>query len=265
LGIRAALLSLALGLAATAACVRAPAGQTGAQAGCVSCHRVHNVEQGSCVSCHRGAPGAQRKELGHAGLLHGRVAEHRLPGSAVVREGDELVQRAACRRCHTIGGRGNRFATDLDRVVWTRGQAELLASIRAPVENMPAFGFDAAQAEAIVAFLLSQRARGVEPEAYRVLFRASGTAAPSVFEERCGGCHRRLGSGGPQGVGLAGPNLSGLFTAFYPATASGDAPWTAAALEEWLRNPRALRPHAIMPPVPLTADERKSLLAELGS
>jgi len=245
--------------------VRAPAARPDAQAGCVSCHSVHHVEQGSCASCHRGAPGAQRKDLGHAGLLHGRVAEHRLPGSAAVREGEELVGRAACRRCHTIGGQGNRHATNLDRVVWTRSQAELLASIRVPVENMPAFGFDEPQAEAIVAFLLSRRALAGEPESYRVLFRAAGAGKPSVFEEKCGGCHRRIGASGPQGVGRAGPNLSGLFTAFYPATARGDVPWSPTALEEWLRNPRAVRPHAIMPPVPLTADERKNLLAELGS
>lgn len=182
-----------------------------------------------------------------------------------MREGEELVGRAACRRCHTIGGQGNRHATNLDRVVWTRSQAELLASIRVPVENMPAFGFDEPQAEAIVAFLLSRRALAGEPESYRVLFRAAGAGKPSVFEEKCGGCHRRIGASGPQGVGRAGPNLSGLFTAFYPATARGDVPWSPTALEEWLRNPRAVRPHAIMPPVPLTADERKNLLAELGS
>ncbi|MGE3374348.1 MAG: selenite/tellurite reduction operon c-type cytochrome lipoprotein ExtS [Vicinamibacteria bacterium] len=243
--------------------MRAPAARPDPQAGCVSCHSVHHVEQGSCASCHRGAPGARRKELGHERLLSGRVAEHALPGSAAVREGEQLVARAACRRCHTIAGEGNRHATNLDRVVWTRGQAELLASIRAPVENMPAFGFDAPQAEAIVASLLSRRAQADEPETYRVLFRAVA-AAPSVFEEKCGGCHRRLGAGGPQGVGRAGPNLSGLFTAFYPPTARGEVPWTATALEEWLRNPRAVRPQAVMPPVPLTPEERKSLLGELA-
>ena len=64
-------------------------------------------------------------------------------GSAL-REGQRLVEALACRRCHTIGGKGNRLATSLDAVVWKREQAQLVSSIREPVENMPQFGLDEA-------------------------------------------------------------------------------------------------------------------------
>ncbi|HEY6554406.1 MAG TPA: selenite/tellurite reduction operon c-type cytochrome lipoprotein ExtS, partial [Vicinamibacteria bacterium] len=94
--------------------------------------------------------------------------------------------------------------------------------------------------------------------------RRVGARLPSVFEERCGGCHRFLGSSGPLGRDGPGPNLSGLFTAFYPRTAPQDRRWTQKALAEWLRNPRAIRPATTMPPVVLSEDELRQLTTELG-
>ena len=45
------------------------------------------------------------------------------------REGLRLVEALACRRCHTIGGKGNRLATNLDGVAWKRDQPALERSI----------------------------------------------------------------------------------------------------------------------------------------
>jgi cytochrome c2 len=74
------------------------------------------------------------------------------------------------------------------------------------------------------------------------------------------------------GTGTAGPNLSGLFTPFYPKTAPGDgrtpateAAWTRQALADWLRNPRAARPGTTMPPVALNDPDLQQLLGELGA
>jgi hypothetical protein len=66
------------------------------------------------------------------------------------------------------------------------------------------------------------------------------------------------------GTGNAGPNLSGLFTPFYPPTALNERPWTEKALADWLRNPRASRAHATMPPVALGDDDLRKVTAELG-
>ena len=259
----AARLALLTALLALAGCLRGPAPR-GAELACGGCHPPHRVEQGACQDCHAGDPGAARRELAHRGLLTGRVAEHPLRHGPAVTEGARLADTSACRRCHTIGGEGNRLAADLDRVAWRRSQAELLASIQEPVENMPRFGFDRSQAEALVAFLLSRADRHAPLLAYRVTFSGAGQGGRGAFEQKCGGCHRLLGASGPLGHGSAGPNLSGLGTRFYPPTAPGDRLWTAEALAKWLANPRQLRPATTMPPVALTAEELREVMEQLG-
>jgi cytochrome c2 len=222
------------------------------------------VREGTCTDCHRGNPDARRLELAHERLLTGRAAAFRLPSSPALLEGRRLVESLACRRCHTIGGEGNRLATDLDRVVWRRDEPQLLASITEPAENMPDFGLDRSQAEAIVAFLLRSGSPDPPEDTYRVQFTRRPSASPGVFDEQCGGCHRLLSPTGPLGHGNAGPNLSGLFTPFYPRTAPGNRAWTEKALSDWLRNPRVSRPATTMPPIALREDELRRVSAVLA-
>ena len=257
---RAAVLIAALLLGG---CLKAPSA-AGRSEGCRSCHEVHYVRKGACHECHRGNPDAEREELAHERLLTGRAASLRLPDSPALREGRRLVETLACRRCHTIGGKGNRLATNLDGVVWKREQPQLVASLREPVENMPRFGVDDEQAEGIVAFLLHSGSPEAPQDTYRVHFDRPARAIPTVFERQCGGCHRFLGPSGPVGTGSAGPNLSGLFTPFYPPTAPGSRAWTEKALADWLRNPRTSRSATTMPPVALSEDELRQVVAELG-
>ncbi len=257
---RAALLIAALLLGG---CLKAQSRAAGEQ-GCRSCHEAHYVREGACQDCHRGNPDAERVELAHERLLTGRAAFLRLPDSPAMREGRDLVEALACRRCHAIGEKGNRLATSLDAVVWKREQAQLVLSIREPVENMPRFGLDEEQAEAIVAFLLRSGSPDPPQDTYRVHFTRGASPSPGVFEKECGGCHRLLGPAGPVGTGTTGPNLSGLFTPFYPPTAPGERPWTDKALADWLRNPRASRAHSTMPPVALGEDDLRKVTAELG-
>ncbi len=216
------------------------------------------------MACHGGDPAAARKALAHDRLITGRAAEHGMPGSRATAEGRERVERLACRRCHTIGGSGNRLATNLDRVAWRRHQGELAKSIGTPVENMPRFGLDGGQTEAVIAHLLRSADPKLGTVTYRVRFAKREPVRDSVFESRCGGCHRSLAAAGPLGRGSAGPNLSGVFTGFYPPTAPGARPWTALTLERWLENPRALRPGSAMRPVRLDETRFRTLLRELG-
>jgi mono/diheme cytochrome c family protein len=180
-----------------------------------------------------------------------------------VSEGRKLVEASACRRCHTIGGQGNRLATNLDSVAWNREQSELLTSITQPVENMPVFDFDRGQAEAVIAFLLSGARPDASDEAYRVQFARDASRAPTIFEDKCGGCHRLLTSPGPRGFGKRGPNLSGLLTSFYPRTAPGERAWSEKVLTDWVANPRAGRTNTIMPPVPLSEAELQQVLESI--
>lgn len=178
-------------------------------------------------------------------------------------EGRQLIEAAACRRCHTIDGLGNRLATNLDHAVWKREQRELMTSITEPVENMPVFDFDRGQAEAVIAFLLNRARPGSSDETYRVQFARNPPAKPATFEEKCGGCHRLLTTLGPRGYGRRGPNLSALLTPFYPKTASGERAWSEKTLAEWVGNPRAARPSTIMPPAPLSDLELGQVLASI--
>lgn len=244
------------------ACVRAKPGDP--RAGCSSCHAPHYAEVGACAECHRGQPAAARKELAHARLLSGRAAGYLLANGKAVSEGRHLVDIASCRRCHTIGGKGNTLATNLDNVVWNREQKELMGSITEPVENMPVFGFDGGQTEALVAFLLSGAQLNPAEETYRVQFTREEVRAPSVFDEKCGGCHRRLTPLGPEGSRKDGPNLSGLLTDFYPGTAPGDRPWSRKALAAWIANPREFRPGTLMPPVSMNEDEINQVVDRAG-
>lgn len=231
---------------------------------CGGCHAPHFAKEGTCASCHRGDPAALRREIAHHRILTGRAAEHALSNASAVAEGRRLVERLACRRCHVVGAVGNRLATDLDLVVWKRDQPELQRSIASPVENMPRFGLDIGQIDSVIAQLLhgadSQRAEA----AYRVRFSTTGARVDSVFARRCGGCHRTLTCDGPEGRGSAGPNLSGVFSGSYPATAPGSQAWTGETLDRWLENPRSVRPLAAMRPVRLERGDLDRLVEELS-
>lgn len=252
----------------TALLVLALAGWAGARPGsvptsdCGGCHEPHHSEAGACAVCHRGEPAALRKEIGHHQLLTGRAAAHARPDDSAVAEGRRLVERLACRRCHVVGGSGNRLATELDRVVWRRDQGELTKSISRPVENMPSLGLDSRQVETVIALLL----HGAEPDrseaAYRVRFEGAGAKGDSVFESRCGGCHRALTAAGPVGRASAGPNLSGLLSPYYPVPT--DEEWTEGKVKKWLENPRAARALAAMRPVELERGELRRLAGELA-
>jgi cytochrome c2 len=258
---RAAVLT-AIALLATG-CLKPPRDAASVPA-CGGCHEPHYTAQGRCEECHRGDPAATRQELAHAWLLTGGAAEHALPDGPVVREGRQLVERLACRRCHTIAGEGNRLSTELDAVVWKREQAQLALSITQPVENMPDFGLEPRQIEAVIAYLLSAGSRDKPLDSYRVHFERAGADRTSVFEDKCGGCHRFLSPQGARGRGSAGPNLSGLFTPLYPRTAEGDRPWTAQALADWVKNPRHVRRTTTMPPLALSEDELRRVTEELA-
>ena len=181
-----------------------------------------------------------------------------------MRQGAALIEQAACRRCHTIDGTGNAQATEPGAVAWTRSQDELLAAIERPVDQMPRFGFDRRQAETLIAYLIATRRRAGAHDAYRVRFSGEKAIRSSPFEERCGPCHRMLTPAGALGAGADGPNLSGLFTRFYPATAQGDRRWSPQSLRTWLSNPRAVRPATTMPPGHPTDDDIAAIVAQLA-
>jgi len=257
-----AALKAALALAVLSGCA-APARGPACAERCVACHATHVGDDRACWTCHRGDPEATRRELAHRGLVRGPAAELGRPDSPVLRAGEHLVATLACRRCHVVAGSGNELAVALDRVAWRRDPSALATSIREPVVNMPDFRLDESQVQAALAFVLSSADPRTSVGTYRVHFTSRPERRPSAFDEHCGGCHRGLLAAGPAGHGAAGPNLSGLFTPHYPATAPGSGRWTWSALARWLERPLAGRPTTTMPPRRLADEPLARLQAEL--
>lgn len=238
-----------------------------AKLSCLKCHPSHYRSLGGCVDCHRGDPRSDRLRIAHHDLVQGRYAWFAVPGSEPVVRGRRLVEVFACRRCHTSAGKGNRLASNLDRLPRGTTAQGIFAAIKTPALLMPQFHFDERQGTDLVNAILAgeresgQNGAGRALEAPQVVHFQTGEAnRENVFEKRCGACHRLLTRVyGGLGRGGIGPNLSGLMSEFYPKTAGSGAPWSAAVLEKWLRNPRKSREQTQMRPVPLQEGEQEKL------
>lgn len=241
------------------ACVGPPPGE-----GCRSCHRPHHAEKGTCVSCHRGNGRSTRLAIAHYRLVPAELSHFTIPGSVRVEEGKRVAERFGCRRCHRLGEKGTRLAADLDRLAGD-DPVRLFEAIRQPVLFMPDFRFDdrrtADVVNAIMAFAGAAPAQGTAAVPLVVHFEAVRAKEDNLFVTKCGGCHRLLTAGeGGLGAGTVAPNLSGLFSPFYPTPFKPDEPWTPERLGRWLDNPRSVRPAALMSPVPLTKEEKAKLV-----
>ena len=237
--------------------------------GCLKCHDSHYEGKKTCVGCHRGNPRTDRVSIAHHDLIPAKYADFTMEDSQMVKRGGQLVETSGCRRCHVIGTKGNRLATNLDRVLGAASPQELFDAIKTPVLFMPGFCFKEKHIIEIVNAILAEAAR-TEPEAGEIPivihFEDKKQAEESVFGRHCGSCHRALTTRfGGLGKGDIGPNLSGLFLEYYPKTHCDKEQWSSKPLKKWLENPRQVRRNAQMPPVELTSDEFSHLLEILGA
>lgn len=186
----------------------------------------------------------------------------------LVERGNRLLETFACRRCHNTAGRGNRLASNLDLLPAGTTPENLFASIDSPALQMPDFKLEQGAITDLVNALLAG-ARGAAKggkERPLVVHFETVERGENVFEKKCGPCHKMLTATlGGVGHGTIGPNLSGLFSEFYPRTAAGQKRWDAPALEKWLKNPRQSRPATQMRPIPLKEEESDRLLQMLAS
>jgi len=235
---------------------------------CLNCHPRHYRELGSCVGCHGGDPRSERLRIAHHDLVAGRFSWHGITGSLPVLRGNKLLEGFACRRCHTTAGKGNRLASNLDRLPAGTTPADLFRSINSPALMMPGFRLEEGAATDLVNAILAgagQSGRKGRETPQVVHFESAKAGSGNIFEKKCGGCHKMLTAAvGALGKGEIGPNLSGLLSEFYPATAAGKKRWSAGSLEKWLDNPRQSRPLTQMRPVQLQKEERARLLVLLA-
>jgi len=234
------------------------------QSSCLLCHRSHYGAQGSCVGCHRGIDRTDRKEIAHYKIIAGRFAHFTVQGSPVVEEGKKLVGVLACRRCHRYADRGTGLATNLAAMKSGTAPQDIFDSIKSPVLFMPNFHCDDIQIAALVNAILG----GAEPAgaktgetAHVIHFEDEGKGRENSFVKLCGPCHKALSErSGGLGNGDIGPNLSGLFTEYYPPTYRDVEPWTPDKLRKWLENPRKVRVNARMKPVRLAVGELEFMI-----
>lgn len=235
-----------------------PSSSWAAARGCRGCHPVHYADRGSCTSCHRGDDRTDRKRIAHYRLIRARYAAFTLPESDAVARGKRLLERFGCRRCHLAGREGAPLAASLDRL-GSKTPEELVTAIDRPAVYMPEFRFAAADRDDLVNYLLwlgREGGDGGKETPTVIHFVRDRRDGDHPFVSRCGGCHRALtGSLGGVGRGAIGPNLSALFTPFYPRQYREGEPWAPERLREWLKNPRKVRPRAVMPPVILEEGE----------
>jgi len=237
---------------------------------CLACHPPHYSGEGSCVSCHKGNDRSRRKEIAHDDLIAGRFSHYALGGSQVVKSGKKLLEGLACRRCHRSEKKGNRLAGNLDVTGATRKAGDIYDSIRAPALFMPDFHLRDAQIASLVNAILAQAKLEKPPAAeiplvihftnIKLRFADARNIRKNVFAEKCGPCHKILSEkAGGLGSGYVGPNLSGLFSEFYPRTYRDVESWTPDKLKKWLKNPRDIRTNAVMQPVRFEPGEFEQL------
>lgn len=236
---------------------------------CLNCHTPHDPRQTDCVVCHHGNPETSRKKLAHTRLIDGRHAWFAIQHAPVTQAGERLMKQLGCRRCHISGGKGTGLATNLDGLLPDVVLSDLHLSLMRPVTFMPAFHLAPTQRITIITVILAGGACNPLNQArksYRVVFTPSVSPQGSqgVFVKHCGGCHKALTvTRGALGHGNTGPNLSGLFSQWYPSLFPEWPDWTPERLKGWMKNPRVLKPKSSMPPRALTDQDFDELVRTL--
>lgn len=240
---------------------------------CLNCHSdqlssylctspLKSAARQGCVWCHRGNAATSRKDLAHNNLIGKDYASYRLPEAEVVSAGVTWVGTLACRRCHVQNNQGSRLATNLDQLLMRASIAEIERAIAEPAFYMPQFALNASVRQAVITQILAGGSTHPSGQlaAPVVVHFADNVNQETLFEKHCGSCHRVLTARhGGLGDGVQGPNLSGLLSEFYPCNYLNNQSWTAAALHDWIKNPRKIRPLTTMPPLVLD----KQLLQQL--
>lgn len=232
---------------------------------CLACHVSHFTAQGSCTGCHGGNPRTTRKNIAHKNIITSKYAYFNLSSSVQVHNGKKLIAQSGCRRCHVIFKRGNRIASDLDRLFSYLSPQNIDRAIRNPAQQMPDFRLTNAQRTDVVNAIeyagMTTGKKRSEDIPQVVHFSKKKNKSEDIFEKNCGGCHKMLTiTSGGMGFFEIGPNLSGLFSEFYPAAFRGEKQWNPENLKKWLKNPRTVRSDSTMRPVVLSPEDQEKLM-----
>ncbi len=245
----------------------------------------HSIESLGCTGCHLGEGMALDERISHGlpgfgarQVLKGKDLQgscfrcHRvssLPGAEKAWRGYLLFREKACDGCHHIDGldQGGRFGPDLSALGSKRGLDRIVEAIRDPRKDppnsiMPRFPLSRGEVTGLAYFLKSRvedpfHATPMQVRAGQVPLpeipfptapRDEEQGADLLARVRCLACHL-FG----EEDGRIAPDLSYI-----------GAQRPAEYIETFLENPARLIPGAIMPPLPMKAEERRSLLELLA-
>ena len=228
---------------------------------CLNCHEEHYPEYGICTSCHRGIDKTSREDIAHHMLIEGKYSYFRIKEDTRVKEGGKIIDDGGCRRCHTIGNTGSLLASNLDISVNEKEINELILNLTEPTAYMPNYYFTDTQKIAVVNTLLN-RGFGFDfrsGDDYTLVHLNEKTSG-NLFSDKCGGCHMMLSKNyGGLGRYNIGPNLSGLFSDFFPHI-NDVKRWTTENIKQWLKNPRDIKKNTLMPKVELNEEELDNII-----
>jgi nitric oxide reductase subunit C len=164
--------------------------------------------------------------------------------------GKELWESHNCMGCHTLLGEGAYYAPELTKVYSRRGPTWMATFLKDPEAMFPGqrkmvnYHFTDDQIADLIAFF--QWIEGIDTNGFPAKpdlapvsaaaaatsgAPASMTGAPPIVTSVCVGCHAIGGRGGN-----AGPALDGVASRF-----------DRARLDNWLRDPQAVKPGTAMP------------------
>lgn len=213
--------------------------------------------------CHRGNSLTSRQGLAHADMVLPRHSWYVAPESEMVVEGEKAIKAFACRRCHSVGDKGNDLATNLDTVAPQRSSLELEDAVRDPAVFMPLFPLSQQDLNAILTRIYAGGDAATPSEISKplVVYFTHAAKEEDPFSSQCGQCHRMLSHKyGGLGSDTIGPNLSGMGTEYYPHTAKDEKAWTRDALKDWIENPRKISPLTTMPPQNIKDEDLRRIL-----
>lgn len=183
--------------------------------------------------------------------------------TAEVIRGKTLWEKNNCMGCHTLLGEGAYYAPELTRAYVRRGPEWLKIFLKDPQAMYPGrrqmvqYNLTGDQINDLIAFLKwvgeidtngFPAAPDMAPAVVTVVAPSvSADPAPPYFTAVCQGCHAIGGKGG-----TVGPALDGVASRF-----------TQDKLDQWLKDPQAVKPGTPMPNLALDDGTRAQLVAWL--
>jgi nitric oxide reductase subunit C len=182
-----------------------------------------------------------------------------------VRRGHDLWTDNNCMGCHTLLGEGAYYAPELTKVIDRRGKPWIRVFIKDPQAMFPGrrkmvqFDFTDDQIEDLLAFFewvgrIDTNGFPPEPDLVDKIQatkvsqsqanQVTSRQAPEMFSTICISCHALGGQGG-----VVGPALDNVAEKY-----------DRDRLEQWLRDPQAVKPGTTMPQLPMSPVVRMELV-----